>query len=254
MPSVVRFNVAPVKSTRLHHPDEVRIEPHGVVGNREFFFVDDDGRLFGGAKLGALVRIDAAYEPASDTLRLRFPDGVEVQGSASPAGEVLHVDFWGRPVDAGVVEGPWTEPLARHAGRDLRLARVTRVGDGNDVHPITLLSLASVRELSRHGGRDDPVDARRFRMTIEIDGVAAHEEDTWTGRPIRVGGAVLLVGGPVPRCVVTTQDPETGLRDFPTLSVIKRYRGAQDGDLPFGVYASVLQPGVVRVGDTVEDA
>jgi hypothetical protein len=90
-------------------------------------------------------------------------------------------------------------------------------------------------------------------MTFEIDGVGPHEEDAWRGRRIRVGESVLLVEDPVPRCVVTTQDPRTGLRDFPTLSVIKRYRGVtQDNEIPFGVYASVLVPGTARVGDPVE--
>jgi uncharacterized protein YcbX len=90
-------------------------------------------------------------------------------------------------------------------------------------------------------------------MTFEMDGVGPHEEDEWDGRRLRVGDAVLLVEAQVPRCVVTTQDPATGLRDFPTLSVIKRYRGVtEDGELPFGVYASVLEPGQARVGDPVE--
>ena len=252
MPSVMRFNVTPVKSTRLHQPDEVRIEPYGAVGNREFFLVDEGGRLFGGAKLGELVRIAAEYDASADALRLRFPGGVEVEGPAAGGEERLETNFWGRTVTARVVEGPWTEHLSRFAGRDLRLARVEHPGDGNDVRPITLVSLASVEELSRQGGRADPVDPRRFRMTIEIDGIQAHEEDSWNGRRVQIGEAVLAVGDPVPRCVVTTQDPETGMRDFPTLSVIKRYRGvSEDGDLPFGVYASVAEPGLARVGDPV---
>ena len=49
--------------------------------------------------------------------------------------------------------------------------------------------------------------------------------------------------------VVTTLDPDTGVRDFPTLSVIKRYRGVADRELLFGVYASVIEPGTVRRGD-----
>jgi uncharacterized protein YcbX len=253
MPRVARFNVTPVKSTRLHQPEEVRIETHGVVGNREFFLVDDGGRLFTGSKLGELVRIEAEYDDASDRLRLRLPGGIEVDGPADGGGERLEVDFWGRAVRARVVEGPWTEHLERFAGRRLRLARVERPGDGSDVRPVTLVSLASVLELSHQGGRQEPVDPRRFRMTIELEGTGPHEEDSWEGRHVRVGDVVLLVGEPVPRCVVTTQDPDAGVRDFPTLSVIKRYRGVSgEGDLPFGVYAAVVEPGRARVGDPVE--
>jgi uncharacterized protein YcbX len=115
------------------------------------------------------------------------------------------------------------------------------------------VSLASVEELARRGDAGGPLDPARFRMTIEIDGLGPHEEDSWGGRRVRVGEAVLIVGEPVPRCVVTTHDPSTGERDFPTLSVIKRYRGAlEDGTLPFGVYASVEEPGEVHLGASVE--
>jgi hypothetical protein len=253
MPSVTRFNVTPVKATRLHHPESVRFEAHGVPGDRDLFFVDEDGRMIAGSKIGPLVQIEAFRDEPGDTLRMRFPDGVEVAGPAAAGDEALLVNFYGRPVPAHVVEGPWTEHVDRHTGRALRLARVDRPGDGSDVRPVTLVSLASVDELRRRGDRPLPLDPGRFRMTIELDGAAPHEEDTWDGRRIRVGEATLLVETPVPRCVVTTQDPATGLRDFPTLSVIKRYRGANDdGDLPFGMYASVVEPGLARVGDPIE--
>jgi uncharacterized protein YcbX len=53
--------------------------------------------------------------------------------------------------------------------------------------------------------------------------------------------------------VVTTLDPATGRRDFPTLRVIRDYRGVNaENELEFGVYAEVLEPGEARVGDPVE--
>lgn len=253
MPTVTRFNVTPVKSTRLHHPRTIRFEPYGVPGNRDFFPVTAEGRLIGGSKVGTLVQIDAEHDEHRDTLRIRFPDGIEVEGPAAANGRALEVNFYGRPVTAHVIEGPWSEPLSRFAGQDLLLARVAESGAGNDVRPVTFVSIASVEELARQGGGAPGLDPRRFRMTFELDGVGPHEEDTWAGRRIRVGEAVLLVEDPVPRCVVTTQDPGTGLRDFPTLSVIKRYRGvSEDNELRFGMYASVLEPGAASVGDTVE--
>jgi len=124
------------------------------------------------------------------------------------------------------------------------------------VHHLTLVSAESVAELGRRAGREGDPDARRFRMLLEIEGCAApHEEDTWDGLLVRVGAAVVRMSGRVPRCVVTTQDPRTGLRDLDTLRTINRYRGVmeEDGDrgLPFGMYAEVESPGVARVGDEV---
>jgi uncharacterized protein YcbX len=249
MPTITRLNVTPVKSTALHNPGEIRLENHGAAGNRDFFFVDDRGRLQGGSKFGPYVRIRSEHDPAAERLSLRFPDGTVAEGDATARAESVTTDFYGRPVPAHVLDGPWAEAVSRFVGRRIRLARVDRPGDGSDVRPVTLVSLASVDELSHRGGATARVDPRRFRMLIELDGCAAHEEDSWNGRRLAIGDAIIRVGEPVPRCVVTTQDPDTGLRDFPTLSVIKRYRGVVDGDLPFGVYADVARPGTVRVGD-----
>lgn len=251
--TVTRLNVTPVKSTALHHPEQIRLEPYGALDNRDFYFVDEDGRLFAGSKLGPLVQIHADHDLERNILSMRFPDGTLVEGSALADGEVLETDFYGRPVKAREVEGPWSEALSRYAGRDIRLLRVERTGDGNDAGTITLVSTASVEELARQGEAGAPLDPARFRMTLEIDGCAPHEEDGWNGRRVRIGEATIRVGEPVPRCVVTTQDPNTGLRDFPTLSVIRQYRGVTpDQELIFGVYADVVQPGLVRVGDPVE--
>ena len=56
-----------------------------------------------------------------------------------------------------------------------------------------------------------------------------------------------------PRCAVVTQDPDTGARSGDTLKAIKGYRGLSEDNrwIVFGVYASVLEPGRVRLGDPV---
>jgi uncharacterized protein YcbX len=95
------------------------------------------------------------------------------------------------------------------------------------------------------------IDPRRFRMLLVIDGVTEHEEDTWSGQHLQIGQAVVRVAGPVDRCVVITRDPETGERDVDALRLIKNYRGLRERFIDFGVFASVEQPGIVRLGDRV---
>jgi uncharacterized protein YcbX len=242
-------NVTPVKSTALGHPDEVRLEASGAAGNRDFYFVDEDGRLQGGSKFGPYVQIVSNHDAETDQLTLRFPDGTTVEGAATALGPAITTNFYGRLVPAHVLDGPWSAAISAFVGRTIRLARVDRAGDGSDIRPVTLVSLASVDELSRRGGANGRVDPGRFRMLFELDGCAPHEEDSWNGRRLAIGQAVVRIGDPVPRCVVTTQDPKTGVRDFPTLSVIKQYRGVVNGELNFGVYGDVETPGIVRVGD-----
>jgi uncharacterized protein YcbX len=97
------------------------------------------------------------------------------------------------------------------------------------------------------GGTPDP---RRFRMTITIDGAGAWEEHGWAGREVAIGQEVALrVVDPVPRCVVTTRDPEQGRTDLPTTRALAELRGKDD--VTFGIWCEVSRPGVVRRGDSV---
>ena len=249
MPSVATISITPVKSLGLHHPDAVELTDVGVAGDRRYFLVDEAGRLVGGTKHGPLVRVRAEVD--GDRLTLRLPEGGDVVGDVE-LGDRVTTDFYGRPVEGRLVDGPWAEALSGFVGRSLRIVRAEH-DDAFDVHPVTLVSLGSCARLAAE--LDADVDPRRFRMLLTLDGSDPHEEDTWSGRLVRVGDAVIRVGGPVPRCAVTTQDPATGIRSLDTLSAIRSYRGVRASDgksIDFGVYATVEQPGRVRVGDPVE--
>jgi uncharacterized protein len=254
VPSLARINVTPVKSLALSHPERTSLGRAGLASDRLFFLVDSGGRVFSGSDHGPLVRVRPTYDALADRLELAFPDGTVIGGDGGLTGDPLQCDFYGRDVAAHLIEGPFGEALSRFAGTTVRVARCDRPGDGTDVHHVTVVSRASVEELSRQGGREGPLDPRRFRMNFELDGCTPHEEDSWGGRQVRVGEAVLRLLGEVPRCVVTTQDPGTGRKDFDTLKVIARYR-APDGSrprIPFGMYAEVDRPGAIAVGDEVE--
>jgi len=250
--TVSRLSVTPVKSMRLHHPFEIRLEGYGAVGNRRFYLAEQDGRLFTGAKHGPLVAVVADHDADREWLRLCLPDGEVVEGPADDLGAEVETSFWGRPVKGRRVLGPFSDALAVYADHPVALVRPEAPGDANDEAPVSMLSSASVEELGRRAGRFEPVDSRRFRMLIQLDGCNPHQEDGWIGRRVRVGQALVEVSEPVSRCVITTQDPDTGLKDFDTLRQIEAYRGLRARKkIDFGVYAAVVEPGVVRVGDSV---
>lgn len=253
MRTVSRLSVTPVKGLGLLHPEEIELDERGAPENRRFYLVDRVGFLFSGIDHGPLVRIRPDYDAAREWLVLDFPDGTTVEGSATAEGDEVTTDFYGRPVTGRVVEGPFGDALSRYTGKGLRLMRANRPGDACDVQTVTFLSDASVEKLRREARRDDPVDERRFRMLIGLDGCEPHEEDTWNGSLFKVGEATVRIGGPVARCATTTRDPSTGERDLDTLRIIKNYRGLREGkNIDFGVYGDVEKPGRVRVGDRVE--
>jgi uncharacterized protein len=253
--TVARLSVAPIKSLGLNHPEAIELERFGVLGNRQFYVAGPDGTLVNGARIGPLgaIRVEYRREGLEEWLAMRFPDGGVVDGAVAVGESIIESNFYGRPVAGRVVAGPWADALSAYAGQPVMLVRCAREGAGNDEAAASIFSTASAEELARRSGSDRPLDSRRFRMLIEVAGCAPHEEDAWIGRRVYIGEAVVEVVCPVARCVVTTQNPSTGLKDFDTLKAIRRYRGLREGNkIDFGVYADVLSPGLVRVGDSVE--
>jgi len=265
MPFVSRLSVTPVKGTALSHPTGLDLTRNGVPDNRRFYLVDARHRLFTGKHHGPPVQLTAEYDDQRQHLSLHVPGRPPVHGTATGSGEAVVTDFYGRDVAGHLVEGPWSAALTEFVGEPVHLVAVDSPGAAVDVHPVTLVSSATIEHLRSVTPGGERLDHRRFRMLVEVDGCGVHEEDTWAGRRVRLGGAVVQVVGPVPRCVVTNENPESGAVDFNTLKSIVRYRGELATDLTtpvahlpdngaviFGMYATVEEPGTVRLDDRVE--
>lgn len=226
----------------------------GAQGDREFFLIDERGRMVNGKRSAALNQVVAELGEGGE-LSLAFPDGRVVSG-APARGDDVEVRFFSLMRQARTIEGPFSEALTEHAGLPLRLvafdpgrSAVDRGAQG----AATLLCRSSAEALARAAGRES-IDTRRFRMTIELDGCEPFAEDGWIGRTLRIGGARLRPSGNVGRCLVTTLDPDTGEVDLPTLELLRELRGEADTTEPLaiGVHCAVLEPGEVALGDLVE--
>lgn len=248
--TVTGLAVTPVKSLRVQAVDAVQIGPDGAVGDRRFLVVDDRARLLNGKACGGLQSVVGVF--ADGRLALRFPDGRTVSAPVRH-GEALEFRFFSEPRRARALDGPWSAALSEHLGRPVRVVEPDQAGpDRGPAGAVSVISRASLARLAGEAGEDE-IDARRFRMLIEIDGVDAHAEDEWVGRQVRLGAAVVAFHGHVGRCLTTSRDPETGEPTLPTLDLLRGYRGELDTTepLPFGIYGEVVTPGAVRVGDPV---
>lgn len=254
MPRIAWINAAPVKGLALQTLEATELTIDGVPGDRCFHVVDARGRMINGKRLGRLVRVAAAWD--SGRLTLMWPDGSTVTGTVA-LGEPIGSSFYGRPRPGRIVDGPWAAALSELAGEPVRLVQSARAGTGVDRGrggAVSLLSIASLAALGDAASAGS-LDQRRFRMTFGIDGIDAHDEDAWLDRDVRIGDAVVRPAGNTGRCLVTGQDPDTGVADVDTLAALRRIRPAGTTEpLALGVHGAVVRPGLVRLGDPVSVA
>ncbi|MBW0146028.1 MOSC domain-containing protein [Marinobacter arenosus] len=252
--------VYPVKSLAGIPVDEFALDDFGPVGDRRWMIIDADRQFVTQRNHPELARIGV----------FRRGDDVEVaipgQGryTLCPSGESLRALVWRDWTQAIVGQAEASEALSQFCGKALRFVYMpddsfrrvdaARVRDLRrvsfaDGFPLLITNLASLEELN--GRLDKPVEMRRFRPNIVVEGATPWAEDHWRG--LRVGECEFDLVKPCSRCVMTTVDPDSGVKDAAVqpLRTLSKYRRTDDGVM-FGMNAIHESEGWVRVGDPVK--
>jgi len=246
--TVSQLAIAPVKGMRLQSISEVQLGQGGVTGDREFLIIGKDGKLLQTSRTPALLRIEPTWDRVRNVLALAFPDGDVVEDTPQPGAPATTRMYDGREIPGWIIPGPAGAALSGYLGRPVQLFKRAPEHIGNDDQPVTLMSEASLQALAPQFNGTAP-DPRRFRMTITITGTDAWAEHAWREQRVAIGEAILRVIAPVPRCVITTHNPESGATDARILHALARLRGKDD--ITFGVWCDILRPGRIHVGDVV---
>lgn len=271
MQTVVALWRYPVKSARGEAVEAVDVAPGGLVGDRMWACIDGVDGSVGSVKhpkrWGRLLEVGTRLlDDGPDPAVMVEVGGRSVRAGSADADAALS-DHLGRPVrlsrdippdarlhrllpdEIGMMPGwmkdvlPGQETVTAMAGPGL----IGRFVDFAAVHLVTTGALALLGR--RMGGVD--VAARRFRPNLVVDAA----QDPRPGQELRIGEVVLRVMLPTPRCVV----PSLGHADQPpdrsVLAILARhYRmpvGERGRAACFGVYAEVVEPGRLRLGQHV---
>ena len=246
---VLQLGYASVKGTRHLRRDEIVLDDHGPVGDRAFCVVDVERRKVQRTLSNrTLVQIQAHWD--GETLGLELPSGEAAVGPAPLTRDTVTCEYWSRTVTHVLTSGPHSELLSGHLGKPVRLAASPRGGAVFGA-PVSIISTASLRDLGERTGRTELLEtAARFRMTMVVDaGDEPYVEDTWFGRELTLGDAVVRVRTAVGRCGQIDLDPATGEKDGSLLKALAGYRPTTGGEPWLGVDAEVVVPGTVHVGD-----
>jgi uncharacterized protein len=225
--SVERIGRYPVKSLRGEWCGSVSVISRGLEFDRAYALYGADGKIGSGKSTRRFRKMNNLLASRSwvgdQAVLVDIGDG-ETRTVGSP------------DLDAA---------LSRLVGED-----VTVRGEAETPHKdeaaLHLVTTASLRWVQ---GLDDGFEgaAERFRPNLIIDvGVEGKPEDQWVGRTLRIGGCELHITKPTERCVMITQQQQ----DLPFRpGILSSLVTASEGNL--GVYAEVMQPGVIRLGDLV---
>jgi uncharacterized protein YcbX len=185
-----------------------------------------------GAKSPSLMAITATLDEETETLTLRHPDqpDLTVQPDVDPE---------------ALLE--WVSPLANSSrAMPARILRLDGRSFTDTPFPsISLCNRATHAAVEALAGA--PLQTDRWRGNIWFDGAPAWSEFDWIGREAKLGTVRLKIEERITRCLATTVNTDTGVRDVDTLKALNTL-GHQD----FGIYARVIETGQVAVGDQLE--
>jgi uncharacterized protein len=117
-----------------------------------------------------------------------------------------------------------------------------------DLFPIHVLTTSTLQLMSRLNPAAN-WDRRRFRpnVLVDIESETGTVENDWVGRTVRIGGFLIKGELPTLRCAMPMHAQADLPRDPSVLRTIVR-----EVNQCLGLYASVIEAGVVDVGDPVE--
>jgi len=278
--TIAQLWVYPVKSCAGISLTEAELTDTGLLYDRAWMVVDEEGEFVTQRELPRMALIQTAFKMGQ--LVLRAPGMLALHLALDAAEGPLKVRVWDDEVmacDMGDLAAQWFSDFLgadapAHLKR-LRLARfdpevrrvsslkwtggreaTTQFADG---FSILVTSTASLAELNTRLGAAGhaPVTMSRFRPNIVLDGVEAHDEDRVGTLHITTGDgeARIETVKPCARCPIPNIDPATALASPEVNDTLQAYRQDRrlNGAITFGMNAIVLEGDgqVLRVGQAV---
>jgi uncharacterized protein YcbX len=206
---------------------------------------------------------------ATDSVRITLPDGGIVRSTDPDVDQVLSallsepVTLTATPPPGASLDRAVPEAVLADGVTAEVPAEIIEIGAGAppgtfvDFAPLHLLTTATLDRIAGLSPRG-VADPERYRPNIVIRTAApGFAENDWLDRYVAVGDDLILrVIARTPRCAVPTLAHGPLPRDADALRVLARHNrlspvAGMDPEPCAGVYAEVLNPGRIRIGDSV---
>jgi uncharacterized protein len=221
----------PVKSIGGEQVETTTADKNGIRGDRVWAVQNAAGKLGSGkdsrrfSRIVGLLGVRARYEDLADP----------------PV--VIGADDREYPVATGCAD-EFLRKLTGHA--DIRVRRDTGLMHFDGV-PFTIVGTATLDWLATEVPTVE-IDARRLRPNVVVRTSEPFEEESWLGRPVRVGTAEAVFELVLPRCVMVGM-AQPGLAE--SGAVLKRIGARMDNPVCMSIGGELTRPGTISVGDPV---
>ena len=253
----------PIKSLGGIAVQEAQVEERGFKYDRRWMLVDQSGEFLTQRQHPQLALLQVAL---SESQLEVFSKGDPSQRIAFDldlaSNQELLVSIWGDQVLARVVSAEvsrWFSdflqmdldlvvmPESSHRKMDPRYAVQGESVSFADGMPYVIIGQSSLDELNQR--LEVPVSMDRFRPNLVFSGGEAYAEDQF--KQLQIGEVEFQVVKPCARCVLITVNQQTGEKGKEPLATLATYRTVNN-KIYFGQNAVALAPGIVRVGDPIQ--
>jgi len=283
---IARLFVYPVKSCAGIEVSEALLTETGLDLDRAWMVVDAHGEFVTQREQPRLALVQPQFKRGGTELALRAPGMLALHLRVDAVEQPTRVRVWDDEVpayDMGDIAAQWftdflalnEQGLPKANAPQYRLVRfdpehrrlsnprwtggVEALNQFNDGYAVLVLGQASLDGLNARlqAQGHAPVDVRRFRPNLVLEGLEAHDEDRLGPLQIETGEGLALLTPvkPCPRCPIPNIDLVTA-RSSPEVSdTLQTYRqdARLNGALTFGMNA-IVSGGVdtvLRVGQRV---
>ena len=253
--------IYPVKSLAGISLGSCELDHMGLKYDRRWMLVTPEGRFLSQRNYPKMALIQPRFEKNELILEMSGMDDLSIP-LAGYAKKTMRVKIWDDELEATDVGDESCAWFSEALGVDCHLVYIeddeirqcdrqyAKEGDHtgfSDGFPLLLLSEASLEDLNDR--LEISVPMKRFRPNLVVKGCEAFAEDTW--KNFQVGGMFFRVVKPCSRCVITTVNPDTGVKagaePLKTLSTYRRW----DNKVYFGQNVIHDSKGVLSVNAVV---
>jgi uncharacterized protein len=253
----------PVKSMMGEELNACEITEKGLLGDRAYGVIDNETGKLANAKNPHKwpnmfqYRANFIDSPQKDSaippVRITFPDGCSIISTDNQKNELLSNSFnrsvhLSNPSSIEVqFEGYIPEEIEELDNKGSIFTRTSPKNTFFDIDMVHIITTSTINYL-RKLAPESRIEARRFRpnIIIEVPDTEAFIENDWVGKILTIGSVQLKISQETKRCVMTTLAQGDLPKDSNVLrSIVANNVGS------FGVYASVVKPGRVSIGDKI---